>query len=253
MRQQQDAFGRALLDTHLHRGGCAVIERDDGYVDSDRSLETYFAGYAKWARPEQQAVQRAKGRVLDIGAGAGRHSLYLQNKGLRVTAIDVSPAAVELCRLRGIKDARVKALAQLNAKDGKFDTVLMLGNNFGLFGSFNGARRLLKKLASCTSADAQLLAEILDPYKTTDPSHLAYHKRNRRRGRMGGQLRIRVRYKQYVTPWFDYLFVSEPELRRIVAGTGWEIGDLFRGDGPTYFARLVKTKRQGGLRTLVKR
>jgi len=244
MRQQQDAFGNALFDTYRRREVCAVIERDDGYVDSDRSLETYFAGYEKWARVEQRAVQCATGRVLDIGAGAGRHALYLQTKGLRVTAIDVSPAAVKLCRLRGIKDARVKELAQLNPKDGTFDTVLMLGNNFGLFGSCNGAKRLLKKLAGCTSAGAQLLAEILDPYKTTDPNHLAYHKRNRRRGRMSGQLRIRVRYKQYVTPWFDYLFVSEAELRRILAGTGWEIGDLFRSDGPTYFVRLVKTKKQ---------
>jgi len=244
MRQQQDAFGNALFDAYRRRDVCAVIERDDGYLDSDRSLETYFADYAKWACVEQRAVQCAKGRVLDIGAGAGRHSLYLQNQGLRVTAIDVSPTAVKLCRLRGIKDAQVKAIAQLNPKDGKFDTILMLGNNFGLFGSFNGAKRLLKKLAGCTSAAAQLLAEILDPYKTTDPNHLAYHKRNHRRGRMSGQLRIRVRYKQYATPWFDYLFVSEAEIRRILEGTGWEIGDLFRGDGPTYFVRLVKIKKQ---------
>ncbi len=243
MKNGQDAFGRALLDFYSDRGGFALVERDDGLVDFDRPLETYFAGYSKWPQPEQRAIRCARGRVLDIGAGTGRHSLYLQNKGFRVTAIDVSPAAVELCRLRGVKDARVKGIAQLNPKDGRFDTVIMLGNNFGLFGSFNRARYLLRELTRCTSGDAQILAEILDPYKTTDPLHLAYHKRNRHRGRMSGQIRIRVRYKQYATPWFDYLFVSETELKQVIDGTGWELGDLFHNGGPTYCVRLTKTEK----------
>lgn len=117
----------------------------------------------------------------------------------------------------------------------------MLGNNFGLFGSFKKAKRLLRQLAGCTSAKAQLLAENLDPYKTTSPLHLAYHRKNRKKGRMSGQVRIRVRYRECATPWFDYLFVSETELRQIVDGTGWEVRDLFHDDGSTYFVRLGKT------------
>lgn len=219
-----------------------MIERDDGVVECD-SLKQYFAGYGQWSPLARRAVRCAEGHILDIGAGAGRHSLYLQNKGFRVTAIDVSPGAVELCRLRGVKDVRLRGIEQLGPKDGRFDTVIMFGNNFGLFGSFKKARHLLKQLARCTSANAQLLSENLDPYKTTNPLHLTYHRRNRRRGRMSGQVHIRVRYKEYSTPWFDYLLVSESELRQIVDGTDWKIGDLFQDKGPMYFVRLVKTER----------
>ena len=241
MRDQQDAFGHALSDNHSRRGSFAVIERDDGLVEC-APLDQYFTCYRQWSPIARRIVRCAKGHVLDIGAGAGRHSLYLQRKGLRVTAIDVSPTAVDLCRLRGIKAVRIRGIEALGPKDGRFDTVIMLGNNFGLFGSFKKARRLLKQLTDCTSGKAQILAENLDPYQTTNPLHLAYHRRNRRRGRMSGQIRIRVRYKQYATPWFDYLFVSETELRQIVDGTGWAIGDLLHDDGATYFVRLVKTK-----------
>jgi hypothetical protein len=82
MKERQDAFGRALLDTHLGKGCVAVIERDDGLVECD-TLEQYFTGYGKWSPLARRVVRCATGHVLDIGAGAGRHSLYLQNKGLR--------------------------------------------------------------------------------------------------------------------------------------------------------------------------
>jgi hypothetical protein len=164
--------------------------------------------------------------------------LFLQERGLAVTAIDNSPGAIELCRLRGIDDARIVDIADVASLDGAFDTVLMLGSNFGLFGGFHRAKLLLKKLACCTDRNAQIIAQTRDPYKTTEPTHLAYHNRNRR---MGGQVRMRVRYKEYATPWMDYLFVSEAELKVIVDDTGWGIEEITAGDGPVYFARLKKT------------
>lgn len=129
MRPSHDAFGQALLDTFHGKNGFAVIERDDGLVEIDRPIERYLATISKWGSCERRAVRLVRGRVLDIGAGAGRHALHLQKKGFRVTAIDPSPAAVELCRLRGITDVRQKCLQQLSTRDGRFDTIILFGSH----------------------------------------------------------------------------------------------------------------------------
>ena len=240
MHNRHDAFGQALLDSFHGRNGFAVIERDDGLVEIDRPIERYLAGVAAWGKSEQRAVRLVRGRVLDIGAGAGRHALHLQKKGFRVTAVDPSPAAVKLCRERGIRDVRQKTLEQLSPRDGRFDTVILFGNNFGLLRSFRMARKLLCKLARMTGSSGQILATSTDPYRTADPVHLAYHRRNRRRGRMGGQLRLRVRYKMRISPWFDYLLASQEEVRRIVAGTGWTVAKIITDGKAPFVVRLVK-------------
>ena len=106
----------------------------------------------------------------------------------------------------------------------------MFGNNFGLFGSPTKARRLLRRLRPLTG---RIVAASNDPSATDDPVHLAYHERNRRRGRMPGQLRLRVRYRDLTGPWFDYLIVSPDEMGAIVEGTQWRIRRLLQ-DGRSY-------------------
>jgi hypothetical protein len=87
----------------------------------------------------------------------------------------------------------------------------------------------------------KIIAETMDPYLTSDPDHLAYHSMNRERGRMGGQIRMRVRYKKYRTPWFEYLFVSPSELKDLVARSGWQVEELIStGEGPNYVVVLGK-------------
>lgn len=184
--------------------------------------------------------------MLDIGCGAGRHSIHLQNNGLEVVDIDVSPLAIEVCRLRGLADARTMSVNEVRPELGVFDTILMMGNNFGLFGSRSGAKRLLRRFLAVTSPDGLIIAETLDPHKTENPDHLAYHKRNLKRGRMPGQVRTRVRYRKYVTPWFDYLFVSEAEMRDILDDTGWRIKRITGGQGPSYVAVLEKESEDTG-------
>jgi hypothetical protein len=134
----------------------------------------------------------------------------------------------------------VRSPLQVDAALGTFDTILMLGNNFGLFASHTGAKRLLQSFCRIVSKSGRIIAETLDPYDTQDPSHLAYHAQNRARGRMGGQIRMRVRYKQFRTPWFDYLFVSRVELEEIVAGTGWVVAEIIHKSGPGYVAVLER-------------
>jgi SAM-dependent methyltransferase len=177
--------------------------------------------------------------VLDVGCGAGRIALHLQERGHEVVGIDISPLAVEVCRRRGIKDVRELPLTRVDSSLGRFDTVVMFGNNFGLFGNPRRARWLLRRLRGLTNEGARILGETRDPYDTDVQHHLEYHERNRQRGRMAGQLRIRVRFLTYTTPWFDYLIVSPAEMKELVAGTGWRVSRNVR-DGVMYVGILER-------------
>jgi SAM-dependent methyltransferase len=240
LRDEEDAYGHALYDYLRDGGGFEIVERDDGYFDVAAGPGFYFTDYDEWPTHERKAMEYARGRVLDVGCGAGRHGLYLQGKGLDVTGIDISPLAVEVCLRRGLRKVKVMSVTQISSKLGNFDTVLMLGNNFGLFGSRDRARRLLAKLNRMTTDGAKIIAESNDPYRTDISEHLAYHELNRKRGRMPGQLRIRVRYRAYVTPWFDYLIVSQKEMEGILKGTDWQVERFIESGGSQYIGIIGK-------------
>jgi SAM-dependent methyltransferase len=225
LKDSQDAYGHQLYDFFKGRPVVEVVERDDGLIDPSEALPKYYlAEYKDWNPREKLAAKYVKGRVLDVGCGGGRWSLFLQKKGHDVLGIDISPLAIKVCRQRGLRNVMGKSISEIDSRFGKFDTILMMGNNFGLFGNPKQARRLLKRFHDMTSPDARIIAESLDIYKPpVDPVHRRYHLRNRRQGRMPGQVTIRIRYRTYATPWFDYLLVSRPEMKRILQGTGWKI------------------------------
>ena len=184
-----------------------------------------------------------RGRVLDIGCGAGRIATYLQEQGHDVTGIDVSPNALKVAKQRGLKKTKLLSVDQIDVfKPNSFDTIAMFGNNFGLFGGPRKATQLLRKMRAITSDDAIIIGQCNDPYKTRNPCHLEYLKKNRERGRMSGQLRIRVRYCNSIGPWFDYLFVSVKEMKAILSGTGWSIAEILSDEGPQYIAVIRKTE-----------
>jgi SAM-dependent methyltransferase len=201
LTDSQDAYGHLLSDYHNAQENVEVVEREDGFIDVSRlGPFNYFAEYEDWAEHQRLAIAHATGRVLDIGCGVGRHCLYLQEQGHDVLGTDISPLAIQTCQSRGLKNAVVAPITQLSSKIGTFDTILMMGHNFGLVGSYKRAKWLLKRFAAMTTDTAKIIAETMDPYQTTEPGHLAYHQFNRDRGRMSGQLRLRIRYRQYTTP-----------------------------------------------------
>ena len=235
--QRHDAYGQQMW-TFLNGGGTPteIVERDDGFVSIAGSNAAYFADVRHWPAGERKAIRLARGRrALDVGCGAGRVALHLQAKGFDVTAIDNSPLVVKTAKARGVKDARVLPFEQITRfKPASFDTVVMFGNNFGLFVSRARARRLLRQLHRMTREGAVILTQSLDPHQTREPAHLAYQRRNSRRGRLAGQIRIRIRFNQFVGPWFDYLLVSPAEMSAIVDGTGWEVDRFLTEDGPRF-------------------
>lgn len=243
MEPSKDAYGQQIW-AHLNsKPASEIVERDDNFIGISGGANAYFADFKHWPKIEKVAIGLARGKVLDIGAGAGRVALYLQERGHDVTAIDNSPLAIKTCKKRGVKNAKVLPIEDIASfRSGSFDTVVMFGNNFGLFGSFKKAKRLLKTLHRITSDDALILTASNDVYKTDDPIHLAYHKRNEERGRMPGQLRIRIRFGTCVGDWFDYLLVSKEQMQDILTGTGWQVRKFIDSDNSTYIAVLEKSQ-----------
>jgi SAM-dependent methyltransferase len=234
LKPEQDAYGQEIADVHAGKHVVEIVERIDGLIStSGIGPAFYFRPFKGWPEFERRAIRLAKGRVLDVGCGAGRVSLYLQKKGHDAVGIDNSPLAIKVCRERGVKNARVLSITEVDRKLGVFDTIVMFGNNFGLFGSFNRARWLLRRFHKITSEKARIIAQSADPYVTDWPEHREYQKHNRKLGRMSGQLRLRVRHKKYKTPWFDYLIVSREEMQEILAGTGWRVA-RFIDSGPEW-------------------
>lgn len=239
----KDAYGQQILAYFNGEKVPEIVERDDGYISASFSSNgLYFAGFRDWPEIEREAIRFATGKVLDIGCGAGRVELYLQRKKYDVTGIDTSPLAIKVCRMRGVKKARVMSIRGVSAFRAKeFDTIVMFGHNFGLFGDYRTAKRLLRQLYRITSGDAVILATGRDPYKEDNPIHAGYDRSNLKKGRMYGQLRMRVRFGKLAGEWLDYLYVSKSEMKNILEGTGWKI-ERFIPDYPHYAVVMAKDR-----------
>ena len=203
--------------------------------------EWFFAGHDDWIEPERAAFELVRGRVLDIGAGAGRHSLEAQRRGLEAVAIDISPGAIEVCRRRGVGDARLLPLSQVDESLGRFDTVLLLCGNLGLAGGADETVAFLERLHGLTVPGARIVFDSVDPHVDNDEADLAYLERNRTRGRMPGQMTVRIRYGGRVTPWSDLLCVSPAELEELAAGTGWRLAWRRDAEPPDWYGVLEKS------------
>jgi SAM-dependent methyltransferase len=240
LTDKQDAFGHVMYDYLRGTRSQEIIERDDGFFSISPGPALYFAHFDQWPSIEQKAISFARGRVLDVGCGAGRHSLYLQERGLDVLGVDNSPLCLDVCRQRGVRQLRGLSITQLSVHLGVFDTVLLLGNNFCLVGNPRRARWLLRRFAVMTTLQGRILAGVRNPYLTTEAEHLNYHEWNRSQGRLPGQARIRVRYKKTVTPWIEFLMLSPDELHNLVDGTHWHVVTVLDDPGGNYVAILEK-------------
>ena len=175
-----DAYGQMIMAYYQTGEGVEIVERSDGFISAGAGPAIYFQEYPDWPDSLKEALSHTRGNsVLDIGCGAGRHSLYLQSEGYDVTGIDLSPLAIEVCKARGLKTAVVMSISSISHALGIFDTIIMQGNNFGLFANKRRAKWLLKRFVGMTSPEAIIIVQTLDPYQTEDPLHLKYHEINR--------------------------------------------------------------------------
>ncbi|MGE5139034.1 MAG: class I SAM-dependent methyltransferase [Rudaea sp.] len=221
-----DLFAAALCRLYNTGRTVLIVERDDGFKDTE-DLSWYLTSFRSFPTYEKQALKLARGRVLDVGCGAGRHALYLQRRGLRVTGIDNARCLVELARRRGVRDARLaNACSRLPFADGEFDTVLLFGNNLGMCGSPFKFRRMLRELHRVTSPEGRILATTRMP-STTDPVSREYLARNIEKGRPIGNMRLRLSFEGEQGGWFDLLLFSPTDLMQATAKEGWRLEAVY--------------------------
>ncbi len=237
-----DAFGRAVWD--WVRGGLMpeIVERDDGYMEEGAGPEVYLAGSRDWPGGERQALRQVRGRVLDVGCGAGRVTLELQKRGFDAVGVDSSPLAARAARLRGVDTVWRTSLEKLGARVGDFDSIILFGNNFGLFETPRGAHDRLQEWARLTKPEARIFLESTSAYGGGAPGFdRTYYRRNRANEVPPGELRARYRYEDSVGAWFTWLFVGRSEMRAILRGTGWHVARVFGPHlGEPYVAVLEK-------------
>ena len=217
----EDAFGVALLDYLEGRAVPElVLEVEGGQSVPAMHPEWFFREFGQWDPWDQELLPIVtRGPVLDLGAGAGRAARFLQDRGLQVTAVEVSPGAGEVCRRRGVVDVRVGDLND-PPSDRAWAAVLLLCGNLGLGGTWDGNRRLLTRLAEVTTPDAVLVGDSVTPD-----------------GHPG--IRLRIRYKGLVTPWWPQYNIPAGRLPALVEGTGWRI-DRHLEYGPDHAVLLRK-------------
>ena len=242
MAPDKDVFGRALLDWVMGGTTPEVLERDDGFTQIGAGPDVYLSNFKGWPAAERQSVRYMRGRVMDIGCGAGRVALELQRRGVDVVGLDVSPLAVRAARLRGVKEVWSVPVELLDSKIASFDSLVLFGNNFGIFETPQRARRILSQLNKHAKPGARIFAESTSAYFGGAPGFdRSYYHRNKARGRSPGELKVRYHYGDLVGSWFHWLYVSQNELRSILVGTGWHLERILGNEvGEPYVAILQK-------------
>lgn len=215
----QDAFGAALRDyLEGNEVPALTLEVQGGSVWPAMRPEWFFRDFERWEWWDRELLPLIRqGPVLDLGAGAGRAALYLQRRGLRVTAVEASPGAAEVCRRRGVTDVRLGDVNDPPA-DQAWAGVLLLCGNLGLGGSWEGSRRLLSRLAEVAAPGAILVGDSVTP---------------------DGAARVvlRIRYRDLVTPWWPQYNIPAGQMAALVEGTGWRM-DRHLEDGEDHAVAL---------------
>jgi methylase of polypeptide subunit release factors len=229
----KDLFGKALLD---YQNGDYTEDLITSTSISDEDvlpLPYLFRGFEDMPKLEQKALQLSKGKVLDVGCGSGSHSLYLQNKGLQVKAIDISKGAIEAAKIRGVKNAELKHLLD---ETQTFDTILLLMNGTGVFQELSQISKYLKHLKSLLNPNSQILVDSSDikyMYEDEDggfwmDAHSNYY----------GELDYYLSYKGEDETPFKMLYLDFDTLKTACKIVGLKCELVLEGEHFDYLARL---------------
>lgn len=234
----KDLFGRAILDFATHNAPENLITETNISEADEMDVSYLFRSFKDMPRLEQKALSLARGKVLDVGCGAGSHALYLQEKGFDVTAVDISSNAIEACKIRGVKHAQQVAL--LNIEDGtKFDTIYLLMNGTGIFGKLHNIDQYLTKLKSLLNENGQILIDSSDIVYMFDededggkwiPLYADYY----------GELTFTIRYKGEQEEPFDWLYLDFNTLQNACTAQNMKCELISEGDHFDYLARISR-------------
>jgi SAM-dependent methyltransferase len=229
--------GLAIKDFYAGDVSAEVkIYRDDGVV-SNLAISAYFRGAIDF-QIDKILLDRCRGRVLDVGAGAGIHSLYLQKMGFDVQALDVSPEACRVMKQRGLKNVICANFPDFRSDP--FDTLLFLGRSITMAGTLDGLDESLSDARRLVNPGGQILLNSLDVSKSENSRDIAYYKANKQAGRNIGEIRLFMEYKGIKTSEISYLHVDPVTLASCAAKAGWSYENLLEEKDGNYAARLAK-------------
>ena len=231
----KDLFGKAILDFQTNNSPEDLVTETTISEADEMAVDYLFRPFEKMPKIEQKALQLSKGKILDVGCGAGSHSLYLQGKGFEVTAIDISENAIKACQLRGLKNAKVQNVLELENE--KFDTILLLMNGTGIFGTLEKTTPFLQKLKSLLNPNGQILIDSSDIIymfdEHEDGSYLipanGYY----------GELTFTVSYKNQTELPFPWLYLDYNTLQNASHTNGLQCELSMEGEHFDYLAKLT--------------
>ena len=230
----KDLFGQAIHDYQTNNSPEDLLTETSISEADEMSVAYLFRSFEQMPHLEQIALERAKGKILDVGCGAGSHSLYIQNKGLDVTAIDISANAINACQLRGLKNTRMQNVLALQNET--FDTILILMNGTGIFGTLEALPAYLQHLKSLLNPNGQILL---------DSSDLIYMYDENEDGSYSipaegyyGEISFTVSYKGQTDPPFPWLYLDYNTLQRAAQANGLQCELIAEGEHFDYLARL---------------
>ena len=232
----KDLVGKAMLDFQTNNNPENLITETTISEEDEMSVAYLFRSFEEMPVIEQIALQTAKGKILDVGCGAGSHSLYLQNQHQHdVTAIDISANAIKTCKLRGILKAKVQDVMTL--KNEKFDTILLLMNGAGMCGKLNKVGSFLIKLKSLLNSNGQILLDSSDIIYMFDEdedggkwisSENDYY----------GEVIFNIQYKGEKEKPFQWMYIDYNTLQHAAIANGLKCELLKEGEHYDYLARL---------------
>ena len=231
----KDLFGKAILDYQTHNSPEDLITETSISEADEMSVAYLFRSFAEMPQLEQKALQLAKGKVLDVGCGAGSHALYLQEKGFDVTAIDISANAIKACELRGLKKAKVQDIMQLEGD--QYDTILLLMNGAGMCGRLKNLPNFLQKLKSLLTDTGQILVDSSDIIYMFDededggkwiPTDVDYY----------GEVVFDITYKGEKENSFDWMYIDYNTLQNAAFANGLRCELIEEGEHYDYLAQI---------------
>ena len=237
MNSKKDPMGRAIADYYKTQKANKLRVFSPMFEEDEIPLSTLFRKYEEMPEIERKALDMANGKTLDVGAGSGCHSLVLQEKGIDVTAIDISPLSVETMKERGVKKVIEQDFFTLK---GQYDTVLMLMNGIGIVGTLERLPRFFLQLDEILAPGGQLLCDSSDiSYVFEDengmidiPNEMDYY----------GEHSFRMQYKDTIGEPFNWLYIDADTLREKAGRCGYAVEVVAEGEHYDYLARITKKK-----------
>lgn len=232
----KDLFGTAILDFQTNNSPENLITETTISDEDEMSVAYLFRNFNEMPKIEQQAMQLSKGKILDVGCGAGSHSLYLQNeRQLDITAIDISENAIKTCLLRGLKNAQVQDVMTLENQ--KFDTILLMMNGGGMCGKLKKLPQFLIKLKTLLNPNGQILLDSSDILYMFDEDEKA-EKLLSSTNSYYGEVVFNITYKGKKEKPFMWMYIDFLNLQKTAENNGFQCEMLLKGEHFDYLARL---------------